>query len=92
MVYFSIIMVVYFSIIIYTYGKYSNAKNSENAANQRITKNHLLDPMENFGHRHGKRAKKRLLLKKKSALIFFSQGGRLWPRMLQRVCLSGIAR
>ena len=54
-------------VVSLAYGKFLNEKKSETATNQRITKNHLLDPMENFWHRHGKRAKKWLLLKEKSA-------------------------
>jgi hypothetical protein len=54
-------------VVSVAYGKFSNEKKSETAANQRLIKNHLLDPMENFRYRYGKRAKKWLLLKKKSA-------------------------
>ena len=54
-------------VVSLAYGKFLNEKKSETATNQRVIKNHLLDPMENFRYRYGKRAKKWLLLKKKSA-------------------------
>ena len=57
-------------VVSLAYGKFLNEKKSETATNQRVIKNHLLDPMENFWHRHGKRAKKTAFAEEKVGSYF----------------------